>query len=111
MNVATGSRSTSFEGDGIIVSSSIGSTGYAFSAGGPKARPTERNLIVVPICPYRRAFSPCVLSEDETTEVTVGSDCALIIDGVFVRRLKKSEKVTVQKGSDILFFSGVGRWE
>ena len=50
-------KKTSFEGDGMIVSTPLGSTGYAYSAGGGKMRPSERKISVVPICPYRRAFS------------------------------------------------------
>ena len=58
----------------------------------------------MPICPYKRAFSPQVLSEDGIAVITAGSDCALIIDGIYVRRLKKGEGVRVKKGRDILLF-------
>lgn len=101
-------QETQFEGDGIIISTALGSAAYAYSAGGEKVAPTERKLIVVPICPYKRAFSPQTLHEDAKVSVTVGSDCAFIIDGVFVRRLRKGEVVGAGKGKDLTFFEGVG---
>lgn len=111
MDLLFGKKKISFEGDGMIVSSPLGSTGYAFSAGGDKLKPAERMISLVPICPYRRAFSPKLLSENETIDIAVGNDCAFITDGIFVRRLKKGETVTVKKGPDMIFFSGVGTWE
>ena len=109
MDVSVNGRRTSFEGDGMIISSPLGSAAYAYSAGGKKLGPTERKISLVPICPYKRAFSPKILNEKDTISVRVGSDCAFIIDGIFVRHLRKNEIVRIKKGSDIPFFEGVGR--
>ncbi|MBI5227315.1 NAD(+)/NADH kinase [Candidatus Micrarchaeota archaeon] len=98
----------SFEGDGLIVSSSIGSTGYAYSAGGEKLTPIERKIAVVPICPYKRAFSGQVLSETAQVNVIPGNDCAFILDGIFIRKLKRGENVRIKKSADLIFFEGVG---
>jgi NAD+ kinase len=100
---------TSFEGDGLILSSSLGSTSYAYSAGGEKFPPTDRKIVVVPICPYKRTFSSVSLDEHSVASVTVGHDCAFIVDGVFVRNLKAGERLSVKKGKDMIFFSGVGK--
>jgi NAD+ kinase len=103
-----GKRRTAFEGDGIIISSALGSAAYAFSAGGEMMAPTERKLSLVPICPYKRAFSPKTLPEDAKAAVKVGSDCAFIVDGIYVRKLRKGEIVEIGKGEDVRFFIGVG---
>ena len=108
LDVIADGTSTSYEGDGIILSTSIGSTGYAYSAGGEKLAPSERKISVVPICPYRRAFLPKTFSQDQRVSIKVGSDCAFILDGIFIRKLKKGESVNVSKGEDLVFFSGVG---
>jgi len=97
-----------FEGDGMIISTALGSAAYAFSAGGERLAPTESKLSLVPICPYRRAFSPKALDEGSIVEVTVGNDCAFIVDGIFVRRLRKGERVSIKKGLPMAFFEGVG---
>ncbi len=111
MDIYIDGKKTSFEGDGMIVSTPMGSTGYAYSAGGEKIRPSERKISVVPICPYRRAFTPAVLDEGSSVDLTVGNDCAFITDGIFVRRLRKGETAHVKKGPDLPFFEGVGTWE
>ena len=107
----TGNREleTEFEGDGMIISTALGSAAYAFSAGGARLPPTESKLSLVPICPYKRAFSPQVLPEDSKVGITVGSDCAFIIDGIFVRRLRKGESVRASKGKPLAFFEGAGK--
>jgi NAD+ kinase len=109
MDVTVEGKTTSFEGDGMIISTALGSAAYAYSAGGQKISPIERKLNLVPICPYKRAFSPQMLPEDADVSITVGSDCAFITDGIFVRRLRKGERASVGKGPDLLFFEGVGR--
>ncbi|MFH0737413.1 MAG: hypothetical protein V1827_02920 [Candidatus Micrarchaeota archaeon] len=104
-----GKHETHFEGDGMIISTALGSAAYAYSAGGKRIGPSERELNLVPICPYKRAFSPQLLDDRSGVSITVGSDCAFITDGVFVRRLRKGEKLSAHKGPDIIFFEGVGR--
>ena len=111
MTVKANGQTTSFEGDGMIVSTALGSAAYAYSAGGKMLKPTDRRISLVPICPYRRAFSPMLLDEDEKISITVGDDCAFILDGIFVRGLKKGEKVTVTSGPELTFFKGIGRKE
>ena len=111
MDVRVGGKKNSFYGDGIIMSSALGSAAYAYSAGGRKLRTTERKISVVPICPYRRTFSPVVLDGNEKISVKVGGDCAFIIDGIFVRHLKKRETVHVERGNEIEFFEGVGEYK
>jgi NAD+ kinase len=97
-----------FEGDGLIISSALGSAAYAYSAGGAKLAPTERKISLVPICPYKRALMPKVFDNDASISVRVGSDCAFIVDGIYVRKLRTGERIEARKGKDMIFFSGVG---
>jgi NAD+ kinase len=111
MQVAIGKKTREFEGDGVIISTALGSAAYAYSAGARKMRPTERKISVAPICPYRRAFSSAVLPQNQTVGITVGSDCAFIMDGIFIRRLRKGERVVAGKGADMMLFEGAGKWD
>jgi len=108
---ASAGRRVSFEGDGVIVSTPLGSAAYAYSAGGIKMPPAQRKISIVPICPYKRAFSPSVLPQGGTVGIIPGRDCAFIVDGIYVRRLRKGEAVRIAKGKDITLFEGVGRYD
>ena len=111
LEVSYSANSSSFEADGIIVSTAVGSAGYAYSAGGKRLRPTDEKITVVPIAPYMRAFSPKELPPDAAVEIKSRDECAFILDGIHVKNLKKGEKVKIKRGSDMNFFLGVGGYE
>lgn len=49
-------------GDGLIVSSSTGSTAYSLSAGGPVMDPALRALLITPVCSHTMGLRPLVLN-------------------------------------------------
>jgi len=57
--------------DGIIFATALGSTGYAYSAGGEPLHPRLRVLQVAPICAHRPRVPPVVLPEDAFAEVEI----------------------------------------
>jgi len=57
--------------DGIIFASALGSTAYAYSAGGAACHPTLEMLQVVPISPHHPKLSPFILPRRSRVEVTV----------------------------------------
>jgi Predicted sugar kinase len=62
-------RLTKVGGDGIIVSTPTGSTGYSMAAGGPIVEPTAKNLLLTPICPHSTRSSSYVLSPEHIITV------------------------------------------
>ena len=59
-------RLTRITGDGAIVSTPTGSTGYSMAAGGPIVEPTAHNLLLTPICPHSARAGSYVLSPEHT---------------------------------------------
>lgn len=55
-----GERVTTFSGDGLIISTPVGSTAHNLSAGGPILRQDLRAFVVTPICPHALTIRPII---------------------------------------------------
>lgn len=60
-----------FRGDGIIVSTPTGSTGYAMSVGGPLMHPGVGGTILAPIAPFKLAARPWVVPAGAKIDITL----------------------------------------
>lgn len=50
-----------YQGDGLLISTPTGSTGYTVAAGGPIIHPGMDAIVVTPICPLSLSSRPIVL--------------------------------------------------
>ena len=85
--------------DGLIISTPTGSTGYAFSCGGPILHSAAQEMIVVPICPHTLAKFSSVLSEGDIVKITLSDREEILhisMDGNGSYDLKKGETLVVQ---------------
>jgi NAD+ kinase len=92
--------------DGIVISTSIGSTAYAYSAGGPLVSPMLDAMVVAALAPMAGISRPLVTSAAEPIRLTLqdGSGCpAIEVDGRLLRRAERGEAL------DVLLKPGCGR--
>lgn len=98
-----GDRIVSFSGDGVVVATPTGSTGYSMSAGGPIVEPEAKNLIISPICAHVMGAKTFVLGPDRT--VTIKPEkihdrrALLSVDGAKGVELKNDDMVIVYQSS------------
>ncbi|MFH0937673.1 MAG: NAD(+)/NADH kinase [Planctomycetota bacterium] len=76
----SGEEIASYKGDGLIVSTATGSTGYNLAAGGPILSERLKAIIVTPICPHTLANRPIVLSGEESVEISAETHSRAPID-------------------------------
>lgn len=93
-------------GDGLIVSTPLGSTAYNISAGGPIVAPGVDACVITPIAAHSLSFRPIVLHADIPVDILVRSVNAteeagttLLIDGQGHHRLIEGDTVRIRPGS------------
>ncbi|XP_060197201.1 NAD(H) kinase 1 isoform X3 [Lycium barbarum] len=62
---------TCVQGDGLILSTTSGSTAYSLAAGGSMVHPQVPAILFTPICPHSLSFRPLILPEHVTVRVQV----------------------------------------
>ncbi len=99
---------TSYDADGIIVSTPTGSTGYNLSAGGPIVEPGASIILMTPICPHTLNSRTVVLSAADKIRIEVCRskykreyEAYVSCDGASPVRLKADEYVDIKKASGV----------
>lgn len=92
-------------GDALIISTPLGSTAYAFSAGGPAVDDELEAAVLVPVCPLTNV-RPVVLSLYENFTVTVQSNfnVQVLIDGHIQSVFENSIELEIGKAEDYVLF-------
>ncbi len=89
---------TTYRGDGLIISTATGSTGYNLSAGGPIIHPGLEVMVLTPICPFALSARPLILSGSSKIRVEVQNiqeEVCLDIDGQIGMHLLKGYVIRV----------------
>ncbi len=91
-----------YKGDGLIISSSTGSTAYSMAAGGPIVHPSINAFIINPICPMSLASRPIIIPD--TSKVNIRAvkknkrEIKLWKDGSKCMTIKQSDYCEIKKG-------------
>jgi NAD+ kinase len=91
---------TRFTGDGLILSTPIGSTAHNLSAGGPILGQELSAFVITPICPHALTSRPVVDSADKTYTISIGRadvGTSLVVDGQEIVPLADHDRITVRR--------------
>ena len=86
---------TTYRGDGLILSTPVGSTAHNLSAGGPILRKDIDAVVISPVNPHTLSNRPLVDSPDRCYEIRPHQAGVLVLDGAEVIRLKPGDTVRI----------------
>jgi NAD+ kinase len=87
-----------FLGDGLIVSTPVGSTAHSLSAGGPVLGQELESFVITPICGHTLTSRPVVDSSNKTYTIGVRNEGAwVVVDGQDCGSLHPGDRVTVRR--------------
>ncbi len=88
---------TTFTSDGLIVSTSTGSTAHSLSSGGPIIHPSIDSILIVPICPHTLSNRPIVVPSRSKIRVKTLTRHPVdyTVDGQVGGKLKKGDEIEV----------------
>jgi NAD+ kinase len=98
--IVDGEPVSRYSGDGLIVSTPVGSTAHSLSAGGPILGQGLAAFVITPICPHTLTNRPVVDSADKVYTIAVrraSPSTTLIIDGQEHALMTVGHQVTVRK--------------
>ncbi len=96
-----GQMRESFYGDGLILSTSSGSTAYALASGGPVVDPILDVMELCPLCPHALHHRPLVLSGERHIQVELTElpsdryEAQIRVDGEQVQIMKRGESISL----------------
>lgn len=119
-----GHAGPSLTGDGVIVSTPIGSTAYNASAGGPIVSPEAKAKVITPLAAHTLAFRPVVLDIDTPVRIHVdranepassaaadksladgfASGTTLVLDGQVFCGVRSGDSVLIRKHDRAISF-------
>lgn len=110
--LCNGNHLTAFSGDGIIVSTPTGSTGYSMSAGGPIVEPDAENMIISPICAHSMSARTFVLGPNANISIEAHKlhdrRANLSVDGNNVMDIANGDKIIVKRSESCTLMADLG---
>lgn len=91
-------------GDGIIVSTPIGSTAYSLSSGGPVIHPEVQALLITPICPHSLNLRPATIPDTLKLKISItkfSGDANITFDGQEQIPLMANDQIIIKKNKKL----------
>ncbi len=97
---ANGYKIYGIDGDGVVISTTLGSTGYSLSAGGPIIDPSLDVIVVSPLNPVQLHLRPVILPPGHRVDIEMrpdSGDAYIISDGQYIERIGSGMKISVRR--------------
>ncbi len=97
---ADGELIYNISGDGLIISSTLGSTAYSLAAGGPIVHPEVKALLLTPICAHGLTHRPLVIPDELKIQVKTlnqEDNVLLTLDGQVAIDVNSRDQITIEK--------------
>ncbi len=100
-----------YRGDGVIVATPTGSTGYNLSAGGPVVAPKTELFIITPICPHSLSARSILLSAEDELHIVIreekktqDEEAIITLDGQRAKDLAAEDTIVIRKSEKKAYF-------
>ena len=101
----------SYQCDGLVAATPLGSTAYALSAGGPLISGDVACFVLVPIAPHSLVSRPLVLGEDQAVKLRVEERAAVLsLDGGDPEEIPAGEHLSVRLGCEKVRIGRTDEW-
>lgn len=99
--VVDGVHLADYRGDGVVVATATGSTGYTLTLGGPVMDPESEDYLIKPIATHMSQFGGVILRSTSSVDLTVhcSSPATLSADGFLDRSLEDGQTVKISHAS------------
>jgi NAD+ kinase len=98
--IVDGEPVSRYNGDGLILSTPVGSTAHSLSAGGPVLEQGLEAFVITPICPHTLTNRPLVDSADKTYTLALrraSAGTTLVIDGQLTVPVGVNHRITFRR--------------
>ena len=93
-----GESATTYHGDGVLISTSIGSTAHNLSSGGPIIRQGLDVVVISPLNPHSLSYRPVVDSADRVYELRIlNREIFVVTDGDSSLSMLPGDRVVVRR--------------
>src|SRR5207237_2091221 len=89
-----------FSGDGLILSTPVGSTAHNLSAGGPILGQELMAFVITPICSHTLTYRPVVESAERTFSIRLSREAEqalVVVDGQPVAEAGTNHRILIRK--------------